>query len=87
MVESGASWNFEPWIEEDVCSGRGHILHSLYVSISLSLNLITLMYFFLGCGQREEKTRSEGDGHNCCFRRDVVHEGTIWLSAHSSKFG
>jgi hypothetical protein len=45
MVESGASWNFEPWVEEDVCSGIGHILHSLYVSISLGLNLITLMFF------------------------------------------
>jgi hypothetical protein len=63
MVESGASWNFEPWVEEDVCSGIGHILHSLYVSISLGLNLITLMFFFSGCGQREEKTRSEEDGH------------------------
>jgi hypothetical protein len=46
-VESGASWNFDPWHEEDVVGGIGHILHSFYVSISLSLNLIMLMYFFL----------------------------------------
>jgi hypothetical protein len=56
-VESGASRNFEPWHEEDVVGGIGHILHIFYVSISLSLNLITLMYFFSGCGQRYEKKR------------------------------
>jgi hypothetical protein len=47
MVESGASRNFEPWREEDEVSGIGHILNSFQFSVSLSLNLIMVMYFLL----------------------------------------
>jgi hypothetical protein len=46
-VESGASRNFEPWRAEDEVNFMGHIRHSFYVSISLSLNLTMVMWFFL----------------------------------------